>query len=217
MQKQYLQLLNGKLIQFKGEVDPNDNKGSRYVIFTTEFKDVDRGMSFSSIATQVVEESGLDVLVFTGPDQGKAVTEFLKAHEAQDSVRIHVSSHGVLCAYNCKSEDGKGQKNSMLQIKYEQKIVEWPKLIGIVDLNHVGDMYDFHLVFPYDAWRRTACKDAMACKRAQRLFVKCLHLFLIDNRLIKGFDRTKLFAETKELLQNQILRTSASAKDGKDD
>ena len=47
------------------------------VIITTEFKDVDRGMTFSSIATQIVEESGLDVVVFTGPDQTNAVKEFL--------------------------------------------------------------------------------------------------------------------------------------------
>ena len=51
------------------------------MIITTEFKDVDRGMTFSSIATQIVEESGLDVAVFTGPDQTNAVKDFLKGAE----------------------------------------------------------------------------------------------------------------------------------------
>ena len=77
----------------------------------------------------------------------------------------------------------------------------------------MGDLYDFHLVFPYDAWKRGACKDALACKRGQRLLVKCLQLLLIDNRLIKGFDRTKIFAETRELLQSQVLKNNKEDKD----
>ena len=85
-------MLNGKLIQYRGEVPPQEKTASQnteeseqsnhqseksVVIITTEFKDVDRGMTFSSIATQIVEESGLDVVVFTGPDQTNAVKEFL--------------------------------------------------------------------------------------------------------------------------------------------
>ena len=93
-----------------------------------------------------------------------------------------------------------------MQIKFDSKAFDWPKQIGLVDLHHVGDLYDFHLVFPYDSWARSACKDAMACKKGQRLFVKCMQLFLIDNRIAKGFDRTKIFAETKELLCTQILK-----------
>lgn len=123
------------MIQYRGEmpkVTPEKGGGKSYVIITTEFKDVDRGMTFSSLATQVAEESGLDVVVFTGPDQSSAVKEFLKAESAEEPVRIHVSQHGVLCAYTRKgdSQGGGSTKDiqlQSLQIKYDTKAFDWPK------------------------------------------------------------------------------------------
>ena len=116
-------MLNGKLIQYRGEVPPpqqpkpasssqtteeseqSNQSEKSVVIITTEFKDVDRGMTFSSIATQIVEESGLDVVVFTGPDQTNAVKEFLETESAiGQHVRIHISQHGVMCVHKNESK-----------------------------------------------------------------------------------------------------------------
>ena len=71
--------------------------------------------------------------------------------------------------------------------------------MGLSDLKHVGDLYDFHLAFPYDAWVRSACKNVMDCKIGQRLIVKCLYLFLLDNKMVVG-DREKSFVEVQYLL-----------------
>ena len=92
MQKDYLNLLNGKLIEYRGEIKEEGKDLRRnFVVFTTEFKDCDRGLSLSSIANQIVEESGMDVLVFAGPNQSTAVKNFLKAETTEEPVRIHVS------------------------------------------------------------------------------------------------------------------------------
>ena len=59
---------------------------------------------------------------------------------------------------------------------------------------------DYNLAFPYDAWLKSACPDAMLCKIGQRLFVKCIQLFLLDNKLIEVGDRDKLYAEIEEFV-----------------
>ena len=42
---------------------------STLILITTEFDEADRGLTFSSIATQLVwETNGLDVVIFTGVD-----------------------------------------------------------------------------------------------------------------------------------------------------
>ena len=51
MQKDYLHLLNGKMIRYAGEVESGKDMSRHFIIITTEFQDVDRGMTFSSIAT----------------------------------------------------------------------------------------------------------------------------------------------------------------------
>lgn len=62
----YLQLLNGKLRLYK---EMPETLSSTLILITTEFNEADRGLTFSSIATQLVwETNGLDVVIFTGVD-----------------------------------------------------------------------------------------------------------------------------------------------------
>ena len=92
MQKDYLHLLNGKLIEYRGEIkEESKNLSRKFVVLTTEFVDCDRGLTLSSIASQIAEESGVDVLVFCGPNQSTAVKEFLKAETTEEPVRVHIS------------------------------------------------------------------------------------------------------------------------------
>ena len=111
---------------------------------------------------------------------------------------MHINGEGILCAYakqNKTPQEGqKAIEISHLKVKYNRKVFNWPEEVGLEDLKHVGDTYDFHLIFPYESWLRRACSDAMACKVGQRLFVKCLKLFLIDNDIIKSDDRDKVYS-----------------------
>lgn len=77
--------------------------------------------------------------------------------------------------------------------------------MGLYDLKHVGDLYDFHLAFPYVSWTRDACTDAMGCKIGQKLFAKLIHLFLIDTKLVSG-DFDKEFKQLKEVLGRQAKK-----------
>lgn len=82
-------------------------------------------------------------------------------------IRIHINSEGVLIAYTkpiSNQEDDKAVKVFHLRINYGQRLFDWPTTVGLQDLKHVGDLYDFHLLFPYDAWARGACKDSMTTK-----------------------------------------------------
>ena len=80
----------------------------------------------------------------------------------------------------------------------------WPSDIKINDLKHVGDLYDFHLALPYDSWGRNACTDAMGCKIGQKLFVRCLQVFLIENKLIQyRGDKGKLKKNLKDQIESK--------------
>ena len=68
------------------------------------------------------------------------------------------------------------------------------------DLQNISDLSDLHLVFPYDAWLRGACKDAMAVKIGQKLLVKCLKLFLIEHKVIKSDDGRNIMDSLIEML-----------------
>ena len=115
---------------------------------------------------------------------------------------MNITNEGILCAYAETKfyESEKAVEIHHLKVKFGEEEFEWPTQVGLVDLLHVGDTYDFHLAFPYDAWMRSACKDAMGCKIGQRLFVKCLQLFLIDNHLIEVEDRK----EFRQFLKDTI-------------
>ena len=93
-----------------------------------------------------------------------------------------------------------------MQIRIASKAFEWPAKVGLIDLQNVSDLSDFHIVFPFDAWMRSACKDAMACKIGQRLFAKTVKLFMIDNDMIKVQDRSTHFKEMREHLCQNILK-----------
>ena len=73
------------------------------------------------------------------------------------------------------------------------------------DIKHVGDLYDFNLTFPYDAWCRGACKDAMNCKVGQKLVAKLIHLFLVDKELVKG-DFKEMFATLKDVVAQITIK-----------
>ena len=115
----------------------------------------------------------MDVVVFSGKDQETAVKEFIKEDSdgktaVEKYIRIHIDKEGILCAFartvSEKEDADRAIKLETLKVKYGKKAFNWPKELGISDLLHVGDMYDFHLALPYSSWAREACKDAMACK-----------------------------------------------------
>lgn len=118
----------------------------------------------------------------------------------------------MLCVYPTKNDDNKASKEAKpievkhLKIKFEKSDWNWPDEVGLEDLQNAADLSDFHLVFPFDAWMRKACKDAMAAKIGQKLFVKCIKLFLLDHGLIEKTDRDKVYSEAKELLCQAILK-----------
>lgn len=61
-----------------------------------------------------------------------------------------------------------------LKVSFVKSEWDWPCAVGLEDIKNVADLSDFHLVFPYDAWMRKACRDAMSAKIGQKLFVKCI-------------------------------------------
>ena len=113
----------------------------------------------------------------------------------------------MLClAWIKPGEADKAPEVKALKIRMEKKRFDWPREVGIQDLQTIADLSDFHLVFPFDAWMRRACKDAMAAKIGQSLLVRCLKLFLIDYELIKVKNRSEVFKETKQFLLDDILK-----------
>ena len=61
----------------------------------------------------------------------------------------------------------------------------------------MADVLDYSLVFPYEAWMRGACRDAMGCKIGHRLLVRCIKLMLVDHGLTKVEDPKAYYAENK--------------------
>ena len=80
-------------------------------------------------------------------------------------VKLKIFNEGMLCLAWIKLEEAdKAPEVKALKIRLEKKSFDWPREVGIQDLQTIADLSDFHLVFPFDAWMRRACKDAMAAK-----------------------------------------------------
>ena len=68
------------------------SKDKTYICITNEFY---FGPAFSSIATQLVNQTGLDVLVFGGSDKDNTLRDFLKDRRKDRQIIIDIISKGI--------------------------------------------------------------------------------------------------------------------------
>ena len=65
MRLNYLHLLDDKLVQSEVQ-DWSTHKTETVIIITNQYEEACRGLSLSNIASQLIQETGLDVIIFTG-------------------------------------------------------------------------------------------------------------------------------------------------------
>ena len=100
----------------------------------------------------LVLKTGLNVAVFAGKDQDEAVAKFVKAKKlGERHIRIEVESQYCIVT---KPKASKSSEALEFKINFVKRGFEYPDSVGLQDIQHAGDLLDFHLVFPYDAWLR---------------------------------------------------------------
>ena len=126
-----------------------------------------RGLSLSNLACLLVTETNCNVIVLTGePEkQMEGIKQLYKSKPNQKYVKFDITSKDVNLSVVTKgsSASEKDTIEENLQIVFAKSAFEWPDKVGLADLQNVSDLSDFHIVFPFDAWMRGACRDAMAC------------------------------------------------------